>query len=210
MAIPSSKSELIVLKDRDWLEKQKHAGMAVSNALKTCVRAIQINDRINLLDLEMLALEQLEDLYCKPTFLNYRGFPGKICTSVNKTLVHGIPKDYYLQPGDVVTIDLGATYNGAIADAAYTAVFGEPAEHVPEMLRLCQGALNAAIKAVKVGEQLGAIGKAIHDHVRGSRYGLVTTYGGHGIDTDKLHSAPFVSNKSRTGRMSLRAFCFRR
>ena len=197
MAIPSSKSELIVLKDREWLSNQKHAGRAVSNALKVCAGAIRVRDPLTLLQIEELAVEQIELMDCTPTFLGYRGFPGKICTSVNKTLVHGFPTDYLLRDGDVVTVDMGATYHGTIADAAYSVVYGEPAEHVSEMLKLCQGALRAAIKAVKVGERMGVIGHAIYEHVRSSRYGLITTYGGHGIDTDVLHASPFVPNKSR-------------
>jgi methionyl aminopeptidase len=197
MAIPSSKSELIVLKGRDWFLNQKHAGKAVANALKACAHAVQDYQPLTLLDLEELAVAQLDALDCTPTFLGYRGFPGKICTSVNKTLVHGIPSDYQLQDGDMVTVDLGATYQGSIADAAYTVVYGEPAKHVAEMMSLCKGALQAAVKAVKVGERLGVIGHAIYEHVRGSRFGVVTAYGGHGIDTNTLHSSPFVPNKSR-------------
>jgi methionyl aminopeptidase len=197
MAIPSSKSELIVLKSRDWLRNQKHAGKAVGNALRSCAHAIESGQKLTLRDLEKLAADEIDALGCHPTFLGYHGFPAKICTSVNKTLVHGIPSDYQLQEGDVVTVDLGATYQGAIADAAYTAVCGETTEQVRKMLVLCQGALNAAIESIKVGEPLGIIGYSIYEHVRNSQFGLITTYGGHGIDTDTLHAAPFVSNKSR-------------
>ena len=194
-----SQSTLVTLKDEDWLHKQKLAGYALVHAMKECVHTIEDkHPNLTLKDLEAIAAHQLELHDCTPTFMGYRGFPGKICVSVNEALVHGIPTDYKLQDGDIVTVDLGSTFEGVIADSAYTCVYGDPKdEHIPEMLDVCKGALKAAIASIKVGESLGIIGHTIHNHVRNSGFGLITTYGGHGINLNELHAAPFVCNREQ-------------
>jgi methionyl aminopeptidase len=126
-------------------------------------------------------------------------FPSAICTSVNKQLVHGIATDYVLQNGDVVKFDLGATYEGAIADAAATTIYGNAnsLQHI-ELIEVCRKALYKGIEAIKVDKNIGCIGYAISKHVANtSRFGLVTTYGGHGLDYNKAHSSPFIANKSQ-------------
>ncbi len=194
-----STSNLIRLKDDNFLERQKVAGKCVAGVLRTINKIItDKTPNVSLKDLEREALRQILAADCTPTFQGYKGFPGAICLSVNKQLVHGIPTEYVLQEGDVVKFDLGATYQGAIADAAATAIYGEPKspQHV-ELLKTCKGALNHAIKAVAVGKQLGCIGYAIHKFVSATRFGLITKYGGHGIDENIPHAYPFVANKSQ-------------
>lgn len=191
------RSEFIVLKDKLWLKRQKHAGQAVSKSLKAFSEAVKTEKNLNLKDIERMSVEILDKMDCTPTFLNYGGFPGAVCLSVNEHLVHGVPRDYVLKEGDVVTLDLGATFEGAIADAAFTVIYGEPKDpkHI-EMLELCQGALNAGINAIEVGKRLGVVGSAIYRHARNHGFGIVDEYGGHGIDYNKPHAPPFVSNKS--------------
>ena len=191
-------SNLITLKDYDWYQRQWLAGRCVAGILRTLNQMVREKiPNLNLLDMQAEAVKQLETNGCTATFKGYKGFPGAICLSVNKQLVHGIPVDYVLQDGDIVKFDLGATYEGAIADAAATAIYGEPksAQHV-ELVDACRNALNVAIKAVAVGKQLGCIGNAIHHYAKSTRFGLVTEYGGHGIDENTPHAPPFVSNKS--------------
>lgn len=194
----SERSELITLKDECWLTRQKRAGRCVAHILKECEEAIRSQrPNLSLRDLERIALLQMKIHDCTPTFLNYKGFPSAICTSVNKQLVHGVVTDYVLQPGDVVKVDLGATFEGAIADAARTFIYGEPLseEHV-RLVDTCKKSLEIAIENVKVGNRIGAIGNAIHKHVKDSGFGLVTNYGGHGLEYDRPHADPFVSNKA--------------
>lgn len=189
-------SEIIVLKDAVWLKRQKHAGQAVSKTLKTFAEITKEKSKLSLKDIENISIEVLKSMDCTPTFLNYEGFPGAVCLSVNKNLVHGVPTDYILKDGDVVTIDVGGTYEGAIADAAFTVIYGDPKSQHVEMLKTCQESLNAGINAIKPGKRLGIIGSAIYRHARDKGYGIVTEYGGHGIDYNKPHAPPFVSNKS--------------
>ena len=183
------------LKDDKYFYNQRIAGRCVSAILKQCELKIKSQNNINLRDLEETARLQFKAFDCIPTFFNYKGFPSLICTSVNKEMVHGTVKDYVLQPGDVITVDLGATYNGSIADAARTWIYKEPKlkQHV-EMINVCEAALKESIKNIKVGNKFGSIGFSIFKTVQNSGFGLVTQYGGHGIGIDP-HEEPFISNK---------------
>ena len=189
---------LVDLKDALWLKRQKIAGRCVASILKSCRDLIKHKTpNLSLKDLEQLTYLYTRNMDCVPTFLNYKGFPGAACISVNKQLVHGIPTDYILQDGDVVSVDLGATYEGAIADAARTWIYGTPksSEHV-RLLKVGREALDNAIKAVKVGEQLGIIGYTIHNTVKNSGFGNIVHYGGHYLSYEKPHAEPFVPNKA--------------
>lgn len=198
----SSFSELqfIKLKDDNWFQRQKVAGQCVAQCLqasKFMIESKKPDLTLNFIEAECTRI--IKSMQCTPTFLGYKGFPGAICTSVNNQLVHGIPSNYTLQEGDVVKIDLGATYQGAIGDAATTCIYGAPKD--PEHLKLietCKTALDNAIKMVGLGKRLGVIGSAINHVVKSTRYGLITDYGGHGIDEDKPHAQPFVANKAQS------------
>lgn len=192
------KPELISLKDYSWLSKQKIAGRCISNIFDAVEKFIKTEKNISLKDIENLALKYFPQYDCTPTFLNYLGFPSSICISVNKQLVHGIVTDYILQPGDIVSVDIGATYNGAIADAARTWIFGQTKDPRHEMLiASCKKALKEAISVVKVGNRLGSIGHVISKAATSSGFGVITEYGGHGLDYNTPHCSPFVENKQR-------------
>lgn len=189
---------LIHLKDEHWLARQRIAGQCVAQCLSESETIIKANNGASLKDLEQHCLTIMTKYDCSPTFLNYKGFPGAICTSVNKQLVHGIPSDYKIKSGDVVKVDLGATYQGAIADSAITAIAGKPTSFWhPELIITCQKALTHAIQAIKIGARLGAIGQAIHHVVKGSPFRAIINYGGHGIDENRPHAPPFVANKAK-------------
>lgn len=200
--IPSNKRDdvgiLVNLKGAEWLRRQKIAGRVVSGVLRNFANMMKGEASMSIKDIEAMAKSYLDKADCEPTFFGYKGFPGVICASVNKEMVHGIPTDYRLKPGDIVTVDLGATFEGAIADAAFTAIYGKAKDPKhSEMLILCQKALNNAVDAIEVGKHLGVIGSTIHKTVKNSSFGLITDYGGHGIDEDTLHTVPFVANKCR-------------
>ncbi|MDP2685247.1 MAG: type I methionyl aminopeptidase [bacterium] len=194
-----SSTQLIVLQDKFWFERQQIAGRVVAICLKTVKDLIEAETpNLSLKDLEAECEKIILNNKCTATFKGYKGFPGSICTSVNNSLVHGIPNDYILKSGDVVAVDLGATFEGAIGDAAITAIYGPPKaqEHV-RLLEACQEALQAGIDATVIGNQLGSIGEAIYQRVKKSGFGLITNYGGHGLAVNTPHAQPFVSNKSR-------------
>lgn len=189
--------EFIELKDDKWLQKQTIAGKCVASILKESENLIKNNTpSLSLIDIEQMALNKMKEFGCTPTFLNYHGFPSAICSSVNKQLVHGVVTDYVLKSGDVVSIDLGATFEGAIADAARTWIYGDSKEerHIT-LLHLGYKALMNGQKQVVVGNRLGSIGNAIHQTVEGSGFSSVISYGGHGISYNKPHADPFIANK---------------
>lgn len=191
-------NEFILLKNNDWFEKQKMAGTIHSGFMKSVIRAIENKEpNISLKTLSDEADSYIRALGGTPTFLGYKGFPSAICTSVNKQLVHGIATDYALQEGDVVSIDFGVTYEGAIADGAYTTVYGEPkSKHIIRLIKACQDSLNAGIKAIELGKRIGSIGNAIHKSMKDTGFGLVVNYGGHGLDWNIPHAAPFIANRA--------------
>jgi len=194
--------ELIDLKDEKWLKNQRIAGKIVAGALMQLE-----NYCINKTFHSMATLNEITERYIIehggiPTFKNYPkkggpNFPAGLCISVNKILTHGIGDDTVLNDGDVVSFDLGVTYDDAIADSAFTCIFGQPQNSKHEKLVLTtKECLSEAIKSIKVGKRLGCIGKAIFSHAAGKGFGVITQYGGHGISKNKAHAPPFVSNKS--------------
>jgi len=191
-------SELIILNDSIWLEKQKIAGQAVKECLLSCQSLIESKiPNLSLKDIESECENIINKYDCSPTFLNYNGFPGAICTSVNKVIVHGIPTSYKLKDGDIIKIDIGATFKDSIADAARTFIYGEAKskKHI-DMINSCRKSLQEGINHIKVGNRLGKVSDAIFKTIKKSGFKAILHYGGHGITKNKLHASPFVNNKA--------------
>lgn len=197
-----SNNLLIKLKDQKFLHNQRIAGKITAKTLILLENLVKEKTQLSLIELNNIAEKYIRDNGGIPTFLNYKGFPASVCISVNKTLVHGIPNDYQLQDGDLVSFDLGVTIGGSIADSAITCIFGEPKDinHV-KLVQATKEALKLSINTVKVGKNLGMIGHTIYQHARKNNFSVVEKYGGHGICIDHNgngipHAQPFVSNKS--------------
>lgn len=188
---------LFKLKDESWLDRQRVAGRIVAETLLLLEKQVKDKTSLSMIELNELAEQHILNNKCTATFKNYKGFPAGVCISVNEQLVHGIPTDYRLQEGDVVSFDLGATFEGAIADSALTCIYGEPKkqEHVLN-IKACEEAMMKGIMAIGIGKRLGCIGHAIHRSAKGNGFNVITQYGGHGLDWDSPHAAPFVDNKS--------------
>ncbi len=190
---------LFKLKGQDWLEKQREAGKIAADALsllQACVSDPESHP-ITLIRLNQMAEDYIFNKGGSCTFKGYKGFPAGVCISVNKQLVHGIPTDYELQTGDLVSFDLGVTIGGAIADTAITCIYGQPkSEQHVKLVRATKEALMKGIQAIAVGKKLGCIGYAISRCAKGYGFGLVNNYGGHGLEWDTPHAPPFVANKS--------------
>ena len=190
-------NSLIRLKGKDWLEKQRVAGRIAAETLKLLGDAVKSQTTDSLLVLNEMAEQYIIKNGGIPTFKGYKGFPAGVCISVNKELVHGIPKDQVMQDGDIVSFDLGVTIGGAIADTAITCIFGQPkAERHVTLVRATEECLMKGIEAIQVGHRLGVIGQAISNHAKTYGFGLINNYGGHGLDWDTPHAPPFVENKS--------------
>lgn len=186
---------LFKLKGKDWLEKQRVAGKVAARTLLLLEQLVKEKTTLTTLQLSKLAEEFILDNKCTPTFKNYKGFPEAVCISVNKELVHGIPKDYTLQKGDLVSFDLGTTYQGAIADTALTVIYDDPTSKYNKLIEACNKALMEGINAVKVGSRLGCVGYAVSRSAKRDGFVVVNNYGGHGLSWDEPHSSPFIENK---------------
>jgi methionyl aminopeptidase len=188
--------ELCNLHNEDWLISQRIAGKCVSEALNYLKDAVKNRTKLTTRELSIEAEKIILSKGCQPTFKGYKGFPEAVCISVNCELVHGIPSDYAFNEGDVISFDLGATYNGTIADAAITCIYGEPrsSEHI-KLINITNECLNYAISSIKVGKKIGCIGEAIYKRAKNNGFGVVVNYGGHGLDYNILHSTPFISNR---------------
>lgn len=187
----------VSFKDQDWLEKQRIAGKITAGALLLLESEVKQGTTKSLLELDKLAETYIRDNGCTPTFFLYKGFPNSVCISANRQLVHGIPTDYHLQDGDVVSFDLGATYQGTIGDSALTCIYGRPKsqQHI-KLIQATEEALMKGIEAIQIGKQLGCIGEAIYKSARSNGFSVINNYGGHGLDWNVPHAPPFVANKS--------------
>jgi methionyl aminopeptidase len=149
-------------------------------------------------DLDNIAYKEIIRHGGKPTFKDYRGFPASICTSVNEEIVHGIPGKRVLKEGDIIKMDVGATIDGFIGDAAISVAVGEVAEEAIELMDATRLSLEEGIKAAVPGNRVGDIGAAVQQYGESKGYGVVREFVGHGVGRF-LHEDPQVPNYGRPG-----------
>ena len=192
-----STNSFITLKNQNWLDKQRIAGKIAAQTLTALQRKVEEKTTDSLIELNEFAEKIITDAGGSPTFKGYKGFPAGVCISVNKQLVHGIPTNYHLQDGDVISFDLGVTIEGAIADTALTCIYGNPkSENHLLLVKATAETLMKGIEAIEVGKKLGVIGNAIWRNAKGYGFSVITKYGGHGLEWNFPHAPPFVENKS--------------
>jgi len=176
--------------------------MAVAGA---CVAAIHGATReaavpgTTMRDLDAISAQVLKEWNCRSSFLGYHGFPATICASPNDVIVHGIPGNYKLREGDIISIDAGAIYEGWHGDAAYTVAVGKVPDAVAALLEVTERALWNGIAQSRSGARLGDVGHAIEETARPYGYGVVRDYIGHGIGRN-MHEAPNVPNYGQPGK----------
>lgn len=134
-----------------------------------------------------------------PAFLNYRGYPATLCTSINDVIVHGIPGETALAEGDIVGVDCGVLYKGYYGDAARTFAVGSVSQEAERLIAATRHALDLAIAAVRPNERLSDIGHAVQTYVESQGFSVVREFVGHGIGTS-LHEDPQVPNFGEPGR----------
>lgn len=142
-------------------------------------------------ELDQIAEKTILKYGAMPSFKGYNGFPGSICASVNEELVHGIPGKRKLQEGDIISIDIGAKYNGYHGDSAWTYPVGNISESVQKLLDVTEKSLYLGLEHAKPGERLSNISHAIQTYVEDSGLSIVREYVGHGIGQD-LHEDPQI------------------
>ncbi len=189
---------MITYKSSEEFEKMSKAGKVVSNI------HYEIFDKtkpgMTLLDLDLIAKKIIEKSNVKPSFLGYHDFPAHICASPNDVIVHGIPNEYIISDGDIISVDVGVIFEGYHADAAFSYGVGEITEEEINLLSKTKYALHEAIKLVKDGQKLGTIGHKIDKIAKKNNLGNVKNYVGHGIGQE-MHEEPQVPHygKKNTG-----------
>jgi methionyl aminopeptidase len=147
------------------------------------------------------AEEFIRDHGGQPGFLGYHGFPATLCISVNEAVVHGIPNDYELREGDIISVDCGVYMNGFHGDSAYTFGVGEISELAKKLLRVTKESLYKGIEAAIAGNRVGDIGYAVQTHAEAAGFSVVRDLVGHGVGR-QLHEKPEVPNFGSRGRGS--------
>ncbi|MBD0739140.1 type I methionyl aminopeptidase [Streptomyces sp. CBMA29] len=194
---------MVEIKTDAALDAMREAGRVVARALAAAREAAAVG--VSLRDLDAAAHAVLDKAGATSPFLGYQPsfapspFPAVICASVNDALVHGIPTDYRLRDGDLVSIDCGAVLDGWAGDAAVSFIVGTPRPEDVELIAATQRALDAGIAAAVVGHRLGDISHAVGAVARTARCGMPTDFGGHGIGR-QMHEDPHVPNRGRPGR----------
>jgi methionyl aminopeptidase len=194
-------SRVITKKTQADFDKMLVAGRCVA-AMHDAVREA-LRPGVTTLELDRIARAVLDEHECRSSFLGYGSpsnpFPGVLCTSPNSVIVHGIPGDYVLREGDVISIDAGAIYEGWHGDAAFTAAIGDVPDEVRTILDATERALWKGIQQAKPGRRLGDIGAAVEAEAVANGFGVVREYVGHGIGR-QMHEAPSVPNYGRAGK----------
>ncbi len=176
---------------KDEIAKMRRAGKVVAE-IHEKTRAV-IAPGITTLVIDKVAREVIEARGARSNFLGYNGFPAVICTSPNSMIVHGIPGEYVLKEGDIISIDAGAIIEGYHGDAAYTAAVGEISDEAALLLKVTEQSLWKAIDVIRDGNRLNEIGRAVEKHVKPFGFGIVKEYVGHGIGT-AMHESPQIPN----------------
>jgi len=182
---------MIIRKTPREIEIMRHAGKIVALTHQELAKHIKPGVTTNRLN--DIADAFIRDHDAIPSFKGYSGFSGSICVSVNEELVHGIPSDRALNNGDIISIDIGAEYQGYHGDSAWTYAVGEISEETQHLLDVTEESLFKGLEQVKAGNRLTDISHAIQSYVEPFGYTIVQEYGGHGIGQD-LHEDPHLSN----------------
>jgi len=181
----------IIIKSDDEIAIIREAGSVVAQVLDILRGAVRPG--LTSKELDAIVRREFEARGVTPTFLGYHGYPATVCVSVNDEVVHGIPGERVLEEGDIVSMDLGATHRGFVADAAITVGVGHLSPQVERLVRVTEEALWKGIGAARAGAPLGAISFAIQRHAEGEGFSVVREYVGHGVGRE-MHEEPQVPN----------------
>jgi methionyl aminopeptidase len=187
----------ITLKSVEQVAIMRRAGRVVAEMLDACQAAARPG--VTTAQLDKVAREVLAKRKAKSNFLGYHGYPAVICTSPNDVIVHGIPGNYRLQEGDLISIDCGAIIEGWHGDAARTIPVGEISEEARKLVRVTEESLWAGIEHVRSGARLSDIGHAVQTVAEGAGFSVVREYVGHGIGR-AMHEGPQVLNYGEPGK----------
>ncbi len=179
-------------KSREEIKLMKEAGNIVALVHQEMKKIIEPG--LSTKDLDEAAMKIIKEHKAVPTFLGYNGFPASICASINGEVVHGIPSEKtILKEGDIISIDVGATYRGLVGDGAWTYPVGNISDECKMLLETTEKALFAGIEKMRDGALLDDVSGAVEDVAKSKNLGIVRQYGGHGVG-HSMHEEPFVFN----------------
>jgi methionyl aminopeptidase len=181
----------IILKSDDEIAIMRHAGSVVAQTLQLLVDALRPGLVVK--ELDKIVRREFDKHQVVPTFLGYHGYPATVCVSVNEEIVHGIPGKRVIQDGDVVSLDLGCTYKGFVADSAVTVIVGTVKPDRQKLVDVTKAALDEGIKHLRPGKKLGEASNAIQTYIESNGFGVVREYVGHGVGR-QMHEEPQVPN----------------
>jgi methionyl aminopeptidase len=187
----------IIVKTPEQIDQMAEAGRIQAR----CLQMLRTKCRAGITTAE---LDEAADRFISsqggtPSFKGYRGFPGSICASPNTMVVHGIPGAYELQRGDVISLDVGVTYDGWVADAAVTVPVGEVTPEAQRLLDTTEASLHAGVAQAVAGNHLGDVSHAIQTTVEAEGFSIIRSLVGHGIGRD-MHEDPQIPNFGEPGR----------
>lgn len=183
----------IILKSDDEIAIMRHAGRVVAQTLNLLAESLAPG--VVTRDLDKIVRKEFDRHGVIPTFLGYANppYPATLCVSVNEEIVHGIPGKRVIDEGDVVSLDLGCTYKGFVADSAITVIVGKAAPRMRQMVDVTKAALEAGICKLRPGNLLGEVSHAIQTYIESHGFGVVREYVGHGVGR-AMHEDPQVPN----------------
>src|ERR671936_2904493 len=188
---------MIIRKSAAEIDKMAAAGRVVADTL--ALMGEHARPGVTTAELDALADEFIRSQGGVPTFKGYRGYPASVCISPNDMVVHGIPGPYVLEDGDVLSVDIGVTLDGFVADSAYTFPVGEISAEAERLLETCQAALAAGIEQCKAGNRLSDISHAIQRVTESNGFSVVRTLVDHGVGRS-MHEEPQIPNFGEPGR----------
>jgi methionyl aminopeptidase len=180
-----------MVRSQEEIAKMRRAGQVVAEMHAKCREAARPG--VTTRDVDQVARDVLERRGARSNFLNYHGFPAVICASPNNMIVHGIPGDYVLEEGDILSIDCGAIIEGYHGDAAITVGIGHIGKDATRLLDVTERSLHAGIEQMRAGARLHEVGRAVQEVAEAAGFSVVREYVGHAIGT-AMHEEPQVPN----------------
>lgn len=187
---------MIYYKTQEEIELIRHSSLLVGKALAEVAKVLRPG--VTTAEIDKVAEQFIRDNGGKPAFKGYRGFPATLCVSVNAQVVHGIPGNYVIKDGDVVSVDCGVLHSGYYGDSAFTFPAGQVSAEAMKLLRVTKESLYKGIEKAIAGNRIGDISEAVQSHAEAHGYGVVRELVGHGVGKH-LHESPEVPNYGKKG-----------
>ncbi|MHC1734564.1 MAG: type I methionyl aminopeptidase [Erysipelotrichaceae bacterium] len=191
---------MISTKSQREIELMRIAGEIVAKAHDTLITTLKPG--ITTRDIDTIVERVIRENGATPSFKGYNGFPAAACTSINSTLVHGIPDSTVLKDGDIISVDIGACFKGYHGDSAWTYAIGNVSPEALHLMEVTKQSLFEGLKKVKPGNRISDVSNAIGEYVYGFGYTVPFEYTGHGIGA-QLHEDPSIPNYGEPGRGAL-------